>query len=221
MRPDGRLIRGRTVLMILVVSACPEPASADSCRFQTEATASSQDGRYTLKARVEEGSWKATLSDAKTKKAVEGTLERLSFHAHFRAFVSMGGSRIVVFEPTAGRGQANRVLVYDRNFRLLKSFGLDELLTPDELGRVGFSVSHAHGVSAFDPERKADAWLEGGTFAFRTNGGRTVRIELAEPKVLDPPAALDKKCRQAEGRNPDRAGGACTARSLAPFEAQP
>lgn len=193
MRPDGRVTRGVMVLMVLSLPAWPGPASADSCRFQTEASASSEDGRYTLKARVEEGSWKATLSDAKTKKAVEGTLERISLHSHFRAFVSRGGSRIVVFEPIAGSGMNDRVLVYDRNFRLLKSFGLDELLTPDELGRVTFSISHAQGVSAYDRERKADAWLESGNFAFRTNSGRTVRIELAEPKVLDPPATRAAK----------------------------
>jgi hypothetical protein len=192
-RPDGRLIRGWASLIIVSLAAWPGSAFADYCFSQGEASASSEGGRFTLKARLEEGTWKATLSDVKTGKAVSGTLEKLSWHAHFRAFISRGGSRIVVFEPIAGIGTDNRVLIYDRNFRLLKSFDLKELLTRDELGRVGFSISHTHGVSAFDPKRKADAWLEGGDFAFRTNSGRTVRIELAEPKVLEPPADRDEK----------------------------
>jgi len=189
MRPDGRVIRRWITAMVLLASAGPGTSAADTCVFMNEASASSQNGRFTLKARYDwpACSWKATLADAKTKKEVGGSLERLSGHAHFKAFVSNGGSRIVVFEPSAGIGTDDRVLIYDRNFRLLKSFGLGDLLTPDELNRVGLSISHIR-FTEIDPERKTSAWLERGVFAFRATGGRTVRIELAEPKILEPSA---------------------------------
>jgi hypothetical protein len=190
MQPDGRVMRQWITAIVLFASSGAGSAAADSCVYMREASAASENGRFKLKAHYDRPAdvWKATLMDAKTKKEVGGSLERLPSHAHFKAFVSNGGSRIVVFEPSAGHALADRVLIYDRNFRLLKSFGLDEMLTPDELNLVARSISHIHFTES-DRQRKTNAWLERGVFNFCAKGGRTVRIDVAEPKILEPPTA--------------------------------
>lgn len=188
MRLIGPLNRTRTALLALGLACWPGLARADRCRPASEASASSKDGRFTLKAHFdrESWSWRATLADSKTGKVAAGTFAKIGWHAHFRAFVSDDGSRVVLFEPIAGRGDGDRVLIFDGSFRLLKSFGLGDLLTPEELGQVRRTVSHLH-FSERDPARDAEAWLMGDTFAFRALGGRTVRVALADPKILDHP----------------------------------
>jgi hypothetical protein len=190
MQPDGRVIRRWIFALVLFASSGAGTAAADSCVRIREAAAKSENGRFTLKAHFDQSAriWNATLTDAKTKKEVGGSLEQLPSHAHFKAFVSNGGSRIVVFEPSAGHALADRVLIYDRNFHLLKSFGLDEMLTPHELNLVARSISHIHFTES-DRQRKTNAWLERGVFNFCAKGGRTVRIDVAEPKILEPPTA--------------------------------
>jgi hypothetical protein len=74
-------------------------------------------------------------------------------------------------------------VIYNGTCKLLKSFGLGDLLMPNELGRVRRSVWHVR-FSERAPKRKAVAWPEDDDFAFRGRGGRTLRIALVNPIIL-------------------------------------
>jgi DNA/RNA endonuclease YhcR with UshA esterase domain len=178
--------RNRVTLLAFLLALTLSPAFADTCLFTTQAEATSRDERHTFMAHYDRDSrsWVATLKDARRAETAKGNLAGLGLHQHCRAFVSDDGTRVVIFEPSAGLGEENRVLVYDDSFELLKSFGLADLLTREERGKVTRSVSHIHRMSEQDPGRGTDAWVDKDTFAIRAVGGRIVRVGLREPKVL-------------------------------------
>ncbi len=185
MRVINLVLYGRAAALALSFACLHVSACADSCVPASEASATSKDGRFELKARFDASSrsWKATLKHVKSGKVVEGAFEKLGWHTHIQAFVSDDGRRIVLFEPSAFRDDGDHLLVYDRSFNFLKAFSLAELLTPDEQGRKTRSISHVQFVEP-DAQRKAYGWVEGDTFAFRAVGGRIVRIDVSEPRIL-------------------------------------
>lgn len=182
------------LFVLLFVASSRGLARADSCRSTDRVEANSQSGRFTLEAHFDRNlnGWKGTLSDTETKKTTEGVLEKISWHTHLKAFVSDDGSRVVMFEPSALTAGDERVLIYDRKFNLLKSIGLNDLLTVDELGRVSRSISHVH-FTEMDKAKKAEAWLEPGgqIFAFRALGGRVVRVDIVDLVVFPAPKKSD------------------------------
>jgi hypothetical protein len=177
----------RTLLTLLACCLLPGVSLADKCKPRSQAAAASRDGRFSLEARFDPQSnaWKVRLEDRQTKRTTDGGFEGLGWHTHLSAFVADDGSRVVVFDATAGRAQTKRLLIYDASLKLLKAFTLEDLLTPAELDKVRYSVSHCHFVEP-DPETKSAAWLGAGgkTFAIRVEGGRTIRVALDEPKIL-------------------------------------
>jgi hypothetical protein len=185
MRAINSVLHAGAATFVLSLTCLHGLACADSCRPASEASATSKDGRFELKARFDRSSrsWKATLKHTKSGKIVEGEFANIGWHAHIEAFVSDDGRRIVLFEPSAFREDDDHVRAYDRSFNLLKAFRLAELITPDEQGRVTRSVSHVRFVER-DPQRKAYGWVEGDTFAFRAIGGRIVRIAISDPRIL-------------------------------------
>ena len=164
------------------------PASADTCHVELEANAQSPGGHfkfaavYDHPARVWKGRWENTRTGEVAEKALAGP----GWHVHPCAFISDDGARVVLFNAGGGTDPRNLVLVYDRRLELLKGFGLDDLLTPEERKRVTTSISHINFMGG-PPDRLGPSYgIEpgGDVFMFHAHGGRKVRVGLARPEVL-------------------------------------
>jgi hypothetical protein len=129
---------------VLVLVSLTSPPFADRCKPSDRMRGESKDGRYVVIARYDEdaGKWNARWEDTKTDETGEGILEYLMWHAHADVLIADDGSRFVVFDPKAGRREEHRLQVYDKAIELVGDFGLKELLTEDELGKVSYTVNH-------------------------------------------------------------------------------
>jgi hypothetical protein len=78
MRVINPVLCARAAALALSFACLGGLACADSCVPASEASATSKDGRFELKARLDasSGSWKATLKHTKSGKVVEGSLAK-------------------------------------------------------------------------------------------------------------------------------------------------
>ncbi len=166
----------------------PVAARADTCRIEDEVKAASADRRYTFEAHHDHAarSWMARWEDTKTGAESEGKLEGPGWHLHPRAFVSDDGTRIVLFNTSGGTEAGNRLQIYDGSLKLLGNFGLKELLTDEERGKVRISISHCQFLGGPEDPKLPPMGLEPGgkVFFFHTMDRRKVRVALAKPAVL-------------------------------------
>jgi hypothetical protein len=181
----SRLARGCAGVVVWILMA--GPASADSCVFEFEARAKSPDGHFKFEVVYDQQAhtWKGRWENTRTGEVNEKALAGPGWHVHPHAFISVDGSRVVLFNTGGGTDPRNLVLVYDRRLELLRGFGLDDLLTPEERGRVTTSISHINFMGG-PPDRNGPSYgLEPGgeVFMFHAPGGRKVRVALAKPEI--------------------------------------
>ena len=119
-------------------------ALADSCLPSTNAIGISKDKRFVVRAEFDQAKnlWKATWSDTKADKKSSTILKGIQRHAHVTILVPPDGRTFVVLDPSAGHRATDRIQVYYRDGKLIKSYGLKDVLNKDELSQVGHSVSH-------------------------------------------------------------------------------
>src|SRR5918997_1475828 len=124
-------------------------ASADTCSPAVQASGSSPDGRYTVSMVPRPVSWREFYTDwdyvwqdAKTKERIEGTLKNVHDHSHMDVFLTADGSRIAIFEPSAGPVFVERIYIFDREGHPIRRFGLRDLLTFEEMLKISQTTSH-------------------------------------------------------------------------------
>ena len=86
------------------------------------------------------------------------TLKGIERHSHLSILVPKGGRRFIVLDPTAGHRLKDRVQIYKANGKLIKSFGVNDLLKDKELKDVSQSVSHIQWLG-YDEAKKSGIWL--------------------------------------------------------------
>lgn len=191
-RECWRLMAACATLLLGVVS--PQNAHPDTCAQASRAVGRSSDGRYVvtvawLSSSLKRGSghWMFQWQDKKTKKAVHGAVRGLQKHAHPSVLVTPEGKTFALFDPRAGHRRSDRLLIYGQDGKLIRSFGLDDLLEPGEL--VEFSVSHLLWLG-YDSKKKRSWWTEGDAtvLSLLTKAGRVVRVSLTDAKILPRPA---------------------------------
>jgi len=190
--PGGRIA---TLAGLLVAALLSPDAGADSCVRETRAVGRSPDGRFVVTVawvssslRKGAGHWTFLSHDTQTNETTHGRVNGFQRHAHPKVLVTPGGETFAVFDPTAGHRHTDRLPIYARDGKLIKSLGLDDLLKPGEL--VERSVSHLLWMG-YDPNRKRGWWLEkdGRTLSLLTKSRRLVQVSLTNAKVLAPKAA--------------------------------
>jgi hypothetical protein len=173
----------------IILGSFGRSAIADSCVRQTEATAKSGDGRYVVTARVDDDldKWGFVCEDTKEGKTWRGTLQGVKRHAYLTILVAGDGKHFAVFDPSASHRRKDRLLIYRREGKLLKSFAVEDVLNEKELREVGQTISHIRWIR-YDGESRRACWLDndGNTVAFKTKAGRIVRISMPQAKVLQP-----------------------------------
>lgn len=93
------------ILLIVLGTFLPGSAYADSCIMKRHVEAQSSDGRYIVRLdRLDlAGAWKGRIEDTKLETVFEANPSGLQAHAHFDAFITDDGERVVVFEPAIDR----------------------------------------------------------------------------------------------------------------------
>ncbi len=180
----------RAHALFVVLLAISAEAGADTCQFLEHEETKSAGGRYLFRM-DRDGTWKGRLEDTKTGKVATATMAGLGGHLHSMAFVTDDGSRVVVFEPSVCYNDGGILLIYDGDLKLLKGFGLKELLTEIDLKAVRYSISHcrflADGKVGKPPFRLGD---DGKTFSIDLKSKRTAIVSLAEPKIIPTPDVI-------------------------------
>lgn len=192
------------LLSIGTLAALSFPANADSCSFLEHAEAKSKDGRYVVKLDWEDG-WKGRFEDTNTGKAASASIKGLERHAHFRAFVTDDGSRVVLFESSLDHGDAPNLLVFDRNLTQLKGFTLKDLLTRNDFNAIRRSVSHIQMLSYTHGLNPTAGLKDDGTkFFIYLKSKRTVLVSLAEPRIIPTPDVEPEVFEFEEGLPPGK-----------------
>jgi uncharacterized protein (TIGR03067 family) len=192
----------RPIALVALVLLLPASAIGDTCIWLKHAEAKSHNGRYAVRL-DRSGGWKGRLEDTKTGKVTEAAMAGLGPHAHFAAFVTDDGSRVVVFEPLVHDTEGGNLLVYDRDLTLLKGFSLMELLTDVDFKAVRHSISHCR-FTGDKKDGKRPFWLEddGTRFSVYLKSKRTAIVSLAEPKIIPTPDVIPEVFEFEQGPPP-------------------
>lgn len=137
-RGDASQRRGlATSVGLMVTVLLTAEARADSCVRETRAVGKSPDGRFVVtvswvssSTKMAAGHWMFLWQDKQTNKTAFGQVRGLQRHAHPSVLVTPGGKTFAVFDPSAGHRRTDRLLIYGRDGKLIKSFGVDDLLKP-------------------------------------------------------------------------------------------
>lgn len=171
----------------LIWSALCAPLLADSCGLQRESVGACKSGRYVVTVRTDgfvynavPGDWKFTWQDTVEKRTISGAVEELRGHVHPTVFVSSSGHRFAIFNGDGGHQYENRLLIYGADGKLVKSFGLNDLLNARELDRVSETTSHIQWLNSWG--KLTD---DGRAIDFETMAGRPFRISLDHASVVD------------------------------------
>ncbi len=171
------LVLAVTIASLASVGATTLP---DRCRPSTNATGTAEDGKFYVELKFDETKRKWLFESAVDGKQVAtGEIGELQWHAHPSVLVSPQGDRFVVFDPSATRRHNDRVIIYSMQGEKLKSLGVDDLLTKEEMKSVRQSVSHLWWTESHNT--KGNAWLsdDGKFFELLAAGTkRTVKVAL-------------------------------------------
>lgn len=171
-------LAGSCVVLLLNLAT----AHADSCIRSSKEVGKSKDGRFVVTAEYDQSKnlWNAVWHDTKAEKKSATILNGIERHAHLTILVPPDGRTFVVLDPSAGHRETDRIQIYYRDGTLIKSYGLKDVLSEDELSEVGHSVSHIQWIG-YDKPNKRWHWLneDGSALEFLTMAGRKVQINLA------------------------------------------
>lgn len=143
-------------LALLVIAA---PAHADDCvgRSLTEVHAGPHN--WVDRARVERD-WPGE-------------------HAHLVVFAPRSKSLYLVIDSGADHHTKDRLRVYAADGRLVRTWGLEDLMSASEIARLQQSISHLEWVSAY-PDALAKVFeRDGDTVRLALASGKVARISLA------------------------------------------
>ena len=175
-------------LLLALLSASP-----DSCEWSRRESEKSEDGRYVVtiwrdlksKSRV----WNVSWEDTKEKKTTKGTLPGIEVHAHPRVFLTSDGTRFAILDSYAGRRMDNRLLILSAECKLVKSFGVADIVGKKGVGAVWWFGSHISWLWYHDikmSENGVDLELvthEGEVFNFHPKK-KKILVSLKKAKVL-------------------------------------
>jgi hypothetical protein len=192
------------ILLIALGTFLPVSAYADSCIMKQHVTAQSSDGRYIVRL-DRAGVWKGSIEDTRLETVFEANPDGLQGHAHFDAFITDDGDRVVVFEPAIDNRPSDNLLVFNRDLKLLRGFTLDDLLTTNDQGAVTHSISHCQ-FTRFDKAkgRRFGREDDGKTFAIHLRSHRTALVSLAEPRIIPTPDVIPEVFAFEEGLPPGK-----------------
>ena len=140
--------------IFLILSILSTSVLADICDPQTTEPASSPNGRFYLDAYfVQADGWHYRLDDRHQKVSVSGLITNCEWHAHLEFLVPDSGETFAVLDTYAGQRIKDRIMIFKRNGALLRSYGIDNFLSQDEIMHIQGSVSHLFWVKRVSGKR--------------------------------------------------------------------
>jgi len=176
-------------LMLLLLFFCPlgHLAFGDSCGGWGGAPAESVNGRYEVSVQFDEetGNWAYVWKDTKKSETLTGPLKSIERHAHLYLFITQDGSRFAVLDPIAGHRLNDRLLIYQSDGKLVRTFSIEDLLTKYAVKKVLRSKSHIRWLK-YDKDKKSyvkyDPKKE--TLQLTIKWNRRIRVSLMDGKIL-------------------------------------
>jgi len=189
-------VTGTLIALCVVLCISVTEAGADTCIWSTKEVGKSKNERFVVTAVYdrEQRQWRADWQDTQLDNSAQAVLQGIEAHAHLAILVRPDGRYFAVLDIAAGHRDNDRILVYDWQGQLVKSYGLKEMLTEAELAKVKHSVSHIQWCS-YDPEHKRWYGLneDETVIELRTMTGRKVEIPLQRATPKEPDSSDESK----------------------------
>ena len=169
----------RYILCFLVIQLTAAPVLADTCVGRSSTPA-------TNRVHVVNGfAGHYILTNLKTGKQHIGPLPLIDLHAHLQFFLSDDDKHFAVLDESAEHRLTNRFMIYTLSGKLVASLGVQDLLTKDEQGKIGRSISHIHWLKGDPLTGSYGNYVAAeNAVSLTTLGDRKVLISLADGTLI-------------------------------------